>query len=820
MTDSPSPRPDRLDKLGPALDALSHDAPRERSATWLPFAAIALLALLIAGLFIAIVLEDRQLQREALQRDVDSAAQQLVVRLGGLTEALTTSALEIKSGALGEKRFLGIGRDLIEAKPEIVRIKRVGATGALAWGPVPLALSPARPERLEPGLQPLLERVRATAQPALGVLPAVEGSSAGQLALVVPLFAEQLFDGALIARISAQALLLQALSEESRSRYRLTLSTRDQPLGSTSSASAARNAPHAAIPLALLPLQMEALQLDATAFRSPSTLTADPLLWITLALGVAVAIALAALVRFTSRLVRKDRALLTETALRRAMEDSLATGLRVIDRQGRIRYVNRSFCQMTGWSEAELVGRIAPFPYWPAELHGEYQAKLISVLGGELAPGGFELVVQRKDGSRFDARMYDSALVDAAGRQIGWVTSMADITEPKRVRNELAAAHDRFTKVLESLEAAVSVVVRDEDGTLAGLLFANREYQRLFGDSAEGHRRLSARLLGAAAELHAGEALDEDTGRWFDVRLRDIRWVDGRAAELQIATDITLRKETEEIVRQQQEKVQFTSRLMTMGEMASSLAHELNQPLTAINNYSQGVLNRLQKGPLPSEELLPALEKTSSQAQRAGKIIRRIREFVKRSEPRRRSALAARVIEDAIGFAEIEAAKKRIAIVATVDPALPPLYADPILIEQVLLNLLKNAVDAMDHALIRRIDVTAGFAAEPGLAEIAVIDRGSGIPEEHLANLFTPFFSTKSEGMGMGLNICRSIIEFHQGRFRVERNPEPTGGTVMRFTLELAGGSAIAENRADVGASRPDQPAASGQRSSEEGSPR
>jgi PAS domain S-box-containing protein len=801
MTDSPLPGPDRLDKLGPTLDALSHDAPRERSATWLPFAAIALLALLIAGLFIAIVLEDRQLQREALQRDVDSAAQQLVVRLGGLTEALTTSALEIKSGALGEKRFLGIGRDLIAAKPEIVRIKRVGATGALAWGPVPLALSPARPERLEPGLQPLLERVRTTAQPALGVLPAVEGSSAGQLALVVPLFAEQGFDGALIARISAQALLLQALSEESRSRYRLTLSTQDQPLGSTSSTSAARNALRASIPLTLLPLQMQALQLDATAFRNPSTLTADPLLWITLALGIAVAIALAALLRFTSRLVRKDRALLTETALRRAMEDSLATGLRVIDRQGRIRYVNRSFCQMTGWSEAELVGRVAPFPYWPQELCGDYQAKLISVLGGELAPGGFELVVQRKDGSRFDARMYDSALVDAAGRQIGWVTSMADITEPKRVRNELAAAHDRFTKVLESLEAAVSVVVRDEDGTLAGLLFANREYQRLFGDSAAGHRRLSARLLGAAAELHAGEALDEETGRWFDVRLRDIRWVDSRAAELQIATDITLRKETEEIVRQQQEKVQFTSRLMTMGEMASSLAHELNQPLTAINNYSQGVLNRLQKGPLPSEELLPALEKTSSQAQRAGKIIRRIREFVKRSEPRRRSALAARVIEDAIGFAEIEAAKKRIAIVATVDPALPPLYADPILIEQVLLNLLKNAVDAMDHALIRRIDVTAGFAAEPGLAEIAVIDRGSGIPEEHLANLFTPFFSTKSEGMGMGLNICRSIIEFHQGRFLVGRNPEPTGGTVMRFTIELAGGSAIAENRADTGAS-------------------
>jgi signal transduction histidine kinase len=203
------------------------------------------------------------------------------------------------------------------------------------------------------------------------------------------------------------------------------------------------------------------------------------------------------------------------------------------------------------------------------------------------------------------------------------------------------------------------------------------------------------------------------------------------------------------------------------------------------------------------EELLPALEKTSNQAQRAGKIIRRIREFVKRSEPRRRATSATRVIEDAIGFAEIEAAKKRVAIIATVDPALPELYADPILIEQVLLNLLKNAVDAMDHALVRRIDVTAGFAAEPGFAEIAVIDRGSGIPDEHLANLFQPFFSTKSEGMGMGLNICRSIVEFHQGRFAVEPNREPTGGTIMRFTLplaqdaqQLAGDGVIAENRA------------------------
>jgi signal transduction histidine kinase len=182
---------------------------------------------------------------------------------------------------------------------------------------------------------------------------------------------------------------------------------------------------------------------------------------------------------------------------------------------------------------------------------------------------------------------------------------------------------------------------------------------------------------------------------------------------------------------------------------------------------------------------MAALEKTSTQAQRAGRIIRRIREFVKRSEPRRRPTPAARIVDDAVGFAEIDARKKGIAIVTEVDASLPPLDVDPILIEQVLLNLLKNAMEAMDHATVRRINVLARRSAE-GLAEIAVIDRGSGIPEAHLANLFQPFFSTKSEGMGMGLNICRSIIEFHQGRLAVEPNPEPAGGTVMRFTLPLA----------------------------------
>ncbi len=127
----------------------------------------------------------------------------------------------------------------------------------------------------------------------------------------------------------------------------------------------------------------------------------------------------------------------------------------------------------------------------------------------------------------------------------------------------------------------------------------------------------------------------------------------------------------------------------------------------------------------------------------------------------------------------------RIAIVADVDPDLPPVDADPILVEQVLLNLLKNAIDAMEGAAVPRIDVRVRRASDT-TAQFAVIDRGAGIAPEYLASVFTPFFSTKSDGMGMGLNICRSIVEFHQGQLAVERNPEPAGGTVIHFTLPLA----------------------------------
>ncbi len=764
------------------------EAPSRRLGPWpyLPFVVTILVAALLAALIAAMVAEDRQLQREALQRDADSTAQSLSARLLLVREALSVIALEVGAGAVDQRRFEALASELIDNKPELMLLASVDDKGRALWPTVKnFVYGPGWEPDALPELHVLVKQTAASSLARFTLLDQLRDDAA-PLALLIPVALADRPQGVLVALVSLRELLRTGVTPEMLERYRFTIERDGRLVVASSLTAPPAGAPTYATALSPLPKD---IRLNARAYRRQAIFPADALSWVAAVLALAVAAALGALARYTTRLHRIDRALLAETALRRAMENSQATGLAVLDPHGVIRYVSRALAQMTGFASESLFGRSAPFPFWAPQANAANERTLRRILAGEVPPSGVEMSLRTASGKRIDAHVYVAPLVDDAGRQIGWMTSFTDVTEPRRIRIELAAAHERFVRVLESLDAAVSVVANgDAQASEApALLFGNRAYQESFGSTAAGHGRLQEALRGR----DSGEVHDGVTDRWFDVRTREILWparggdFSGDAARLQIATDITLRKTTEEIARQQQDKVQFTARLMTLGEMASSLAHELNQPLTAITNYSEGTLARLGQGNMSADELNAALKKTTAQAQRAGGIIRRIREFVKRSEPRRRATPVARIVEDAIAFADIEASKRRIAIVADIEPDLPPVDADPILVEQVLLNLLKNSIDAMEGAAVPRIDVQVRRAGE-SLAEFAVIDRGAGIAPEHLTSLFTPFFSTKPDGMGMGLNICRSIIEFHQGHLRVAPNPEPAGGTVMRFTLPLS----------------------------------
>jgi signal transduction histidine kinase len=431
---------------------------------------------------------------------------------------------------------------------------------------------------------------------------------------------------------------------------------------------------------------------------------------------------------------------------------------------------------------------------------------------GRSPAGGIEVRLMRKDGQLFDARMYVSPLIDPKGQQTGWMTSMTNITEAKRIRDQLSASHERFTTVLEGLDASVSVLSMQQ----ANLLFANRSYRLWFGAEARGHGLLTAGHATTPFEQDPEDDLDplsglpvqeltessgdlrevyvESLNKWFDVRSRYLQWTDGRLAQMVIATDITARLRAEEQARQQAEKAAVTSRLMTMGEMASSVAHELNQPLTAITNYCNGMVSRVTAETIQKDDLVAALKKTANQAARAGQIIHRIRSFVKRSEPQRQPSEARTIVENAVELAGIELRRRQVAIRTYVAQRLPILQVDPILIEQVLMNLMKNAAEAIDAAQLpasrRHIElrvVPRYTREEGGTIEFSVTDAGPGIAEEVLSRLYEAFFSTKAEGLGIGLSLCRSIVESHRGRMKAQNlyNAGAVVGCRFAFTLPV-----------------------------------
>jgi C4-dicarboxylate-specific signal transduction histidine kinase len=260
-----------------------------------------------------------------------------------------------------------------------------------------------------------------------------------------------------------------------------------------------------------------------------------------------------------------------------------------------------------------------------------------------------------------------------------------------------------------------------------------------------------------------------------------------------IATDITARRQAEELAAQQAERAQTASRLITMGEMASSVAHELNQPLTAISNYCNGMISRIRKQNIEQDDLLGALDKTAHQAQRAGQIIQRIRSFVKRSEPNRGHADVTAMVNEALELAGIELRRRNVRLSHYLASRLPPLWADPILIEQVLINLMKNAAESIDAAQRpggqRHVELRVVPRQIEGqqVVEFSVTDSGRGLPPEVSERLYQAFFSTKVEGMGIGLNLCRSIVESHAGRIEAQNlyNGEQVVGCRFSFWIPV-----------------------------------
>ena len=444
------------------------------------------------------------------------------------------------------------------------------------------------------------------------------------------------------------------------------------------------------------------LQVRVDAVQRAPSLIPNLATALVLGLSIGLFVLVLLLARDGRRRASAEDRLAEALAFRKAMEDSLLTGLRARDRNGRIVYANPAFCAMVGYSTEELQRAALP-PYWPPEHVPEYQRRQVE----RLAPGaavearheGYETVFLRRNGERFPVMIYEAPLVTGTGKHSGWMSAVLDISAQRRA---------------------------------------------------------------------------------------------------------------EDLSRQQQERLQATARLASVGEMASLLSHELNQPLSAIASYATGSLNLLAAPePEPPAQTLAlmhqALTRIAEQAERAGRVIKSVHDFVRRRNQAHEVIAADLLIESVLPLVRMQARKSGARIELDLVQPVPRVKVDRTMVEQVLLNLARNALQSMEadtpltaRVLTLRVRLAAG--AQGRWVVFSVVDAGPGIPADVAQRLFTPFFTTKDEGMGLGLSLCRTVIEQHGGAMDFENLPplhtaqsqsqataaDRATGCEFRFTLPLS----------------------------------
>ncbi len=384
------------------------------------------------------------------------------------------------------------------------------------------------------------------------------------------------------------------------------------------------------------------------------------------------------------------------------------------------------------------------------------------------------------------------------GETRGALVIHTDVTVETEARLSLQEREAHFRSILDTVPDAMIVI--DETGVVHSFSVAA---ERLFGyDAAEilgknvdllmpdtpdaGHAAHLCRYLNTGRSRVVGTTRAvvgrRKNGELFSMELSvgEVRR-DGHTLFTGFAHDLTQRQQTEARLRELQDEVLQVSRLSAMGQMGAALAHELNQPLTAVVNYLEGGRDLLDNDPPRLDQVRRALDLGAEQALRAGQIIRRLRNFLGRGESDTHLESVARIVEEACALALTGARSHGVTVTTTIDHSQPDVLADRIQIQQVLLNLIRNAIEAME--VCEKRNLTIATRGREGEVEFSVTDSGPGIAKDVAAKLFQPFFTTKRQGMGIGLVTCRTIVEGHGGRLWVEAGAD--GGTSFRFTLPI-----------------------------------
>ncbi|MAF50278.1 MAG: hypothetical protein CMM10_18645 [Rhodospirillaceae bacterium] len=488
--------------------------------------------------------------------------------------------------------------------------------------------------------------------------------------------------------------------------------------------------------------------------------------------------------------IRLDR---VEKEFRTVVENA-GDAIFIHNRDGKIIEVNEAACKSLGYGRGELLALHA------SDVVAGFDPEMLSKHWGELIQGmaiTLENEHRRNDGSTFPVEVSISLLDH--GDEFNVLAVARDITKRKRDQKALHDSEEKYRKLVETSHDLIWSV--DAEGRFTFVNQASIITHGYDPDEMVGKPFTDFMTAEQAKIDMAIFAKIKDGADFFDLESVHLK-KDGSPVYLSFnavvlrddsgnvlgttgtAKDITRRKLAEEQSRRHQEQLAHVTRVATMGEMATGLAHELNQPLAAITAYINGSLRHLKSEDPPSESIIEALEKASEQAIRAGNVIQHLRDFVRRKDSKSENVDINDAVKKAMQLIKADLDSNQ--VVLTLDLSQPPaaVVGDPILLQQVILNLARNSVDAMKSKDPGSGELTISTSAEDNSFSIGIKDNGPGIDPKHQEQLFDPYFSTKKSGLGLGLPICRSIINEHGGQIWYE--PAPINGAAFHIRLPLS----------------------------------